>query len=223
MTVVHARRVTARRASLQDVNAIVRLLTSDHRLTAEQAAFISEFQPQLRLTLAHFGLEAGDVLVAESDAGTLLATAVWMPPGVVFGADEQKALLGLHGLEPPTTTRSRELQPLTAGEEHVRLAAVGVAPGAHHTTLETLMNPVLRWADAVRLPIYATTLACLQAELLSPFGFAPSQTGSTATESWLRRAPADRAGSRPGTEAEAGAAGSPMCGPRPPRPALGGG
>ncbi|MFD4243150.1 hypothetical protein ACFWP3_16350 [Streptomyces sp. NPDC058525] len=190
MTLIHVHQVTARRASLQDVNAIVRLLSGDHRLTSDQAAFLSRSQSQLRLTLAHFGLEAGQVWVAESGFGTLAAAAVWIPPGVVFGEDEQRSLLGLHGLEPPNMIRLGERDGRTPREEHVRLAAVGVAPTADDAVLDALLPPVLRWADAARLPTYASTLACFQTELLLPFGFAPWPTDSMAAGDWLRRAPA---------------------------------
>ncbi|MCJ0872614.1 hypothetical protein [Streptomyces sp. AP-93] len=189
MTLTHARRVSVRRATLQDVNAIVRMLSDDRRMTPQQAAFIAKSQPQLRLTIAHFGLEAGHVWVAESGLGALAAAAVWIPPGIVFDKHEQKALLGLHGLEPPTPSRSSGQGDRAPREDHVRLAAVGAAPTADDAALEALLSPALRWADAERLPTYATTLASAQSELLLPFGFSPWPSGSIAAGSWLRRPP----------------------------------
>ncbi|WP_328495446.1 hypothetical protein OHS59_23905 [Streptomyces sp. NBC_00414] len=69
-------RATVRAAGLVDVPAVVRLITQGSAGHSEQA------QRAMRLVLAHHALEQGQVWVAErDDDGTLLAAAIWLPPG----------------------------------------------------------------------------------------------------------------------------------------------
>ncbi|MFF1480607.1 hypothetical protein ACFVYD_24175 [Streptomyces sp. NPDC058301] len=189
MALTFAHRVSARRASLQDVNAIVRLLSGDHGLPPETAALVSASQAQLRLILAHFGLETGKVWVAESGSGAPEAAAVWIPPGVSIDEEEHRALLRLHGLR-PTLMPARDHDGRIPGEEdHWLLAAVGIAPTAHPAALEVVLDPVLRIVDEASLPAYATAPASFQAELLAPFGFEPCASGEARPEPRLRRPP----------------------------------
>ncbi|MFC0850248.1 hypothetical protein ACFH04_42030 [Streptomyces noboritoensis] len=138
------------------MNAIVRLLSGDHGLPPETAALVSASQAQLRLILAHFGLETGKVWVAETGSGAPEAAAVWIPPGVSIDEEEHRALLRLHGLR-PTLMPARDHDGRIPGEEdHWLLAAVGIAPTAHPAALEAVLDPVLRIVDDASLPAYAT-------------------------------------------------------------------
>lgn len=189
MALTFAHRVTARRASLQDVNAIVRLLSGDNGLPPETAALVSASQAQLRLILAHFGLETGKVWVAETGSGAPEAAAVWIPPGVSIDEDEHRALLRLHGLRPALVPARDHEDRIPGEEDHWLLAAVGIAPTAHPGALEAVLDPVLRTVDAAGLPAYATAPASFQAELLAAFGFEPFTSGPTRPEPRLRRPP----------------------------------
>lgn len=194
MTLTSVHRTTARRASLTDVNAIVRLLTEGSLLPPEAALSIRERQSELRLTLAHFGLEAGEVWIAESNGGVLEAAAVWIPPSAAIDEAQYTSLLELHELACLTTVSSRRQgDPMRPTEEHWLLAAFGVATTADTDAKEAVLRPVLRAADTAYLPAYACPPASFQAEVLRPFGFAGWGAGLLPKgASWLRRAPTPR-------------------------------
>ncbi|GGT13527.1 hypothetical protein [Streptomyces purpureus] len=184
MPLVSSRPATARRARLQDVNAIVRLLSGGRRQFAEEA------QPELRLTLAHFGLETGEVWVTESPAGTLEAAAVWLPPGAVIDEGEYRALLRLHEIGPsertPATHHPVRLQP---DDDHWLLAALGTTADGGPEAAGAVLAPVLGLIDEAMEPAYASRPASFQARLLSRWGFVPWSDGRPGL---LRREPVVR-------------------------------
>lgn len=90
-----------RPAGLVDVPAVVRLIaptppppplsvpdTAPAPVLECSALDWEQTQSAMRLVLAHHALEEGQVWVAEREDGTLLAAAIWLPPGT--------------GSEPPT-------------------------------------------------------------------------------------------------------------------------
>ncbi|MCP3760633.1 hypothetical protein [Streptomyces sp. TBY4] len=193
MPLAAAHRARARRASLKDVNAIVRLLANDS-MPPEQAVITREHQPELRLALAHFGLEAGEVWIAETNSGVLEAAAVWIPPNAAIDEEQYTALLRLHGFGALATVSSRRHDgPMQPREEHWLLAAFGAAATADLTAADAVLMPVLRAADHARLPAYACAPASYRAEALRPFGFV-SWTSESLPDSagWLHRAPTPR-------------------------------
>ncbi|MEV6400622.1 hypothetical protein AB0M39_38580 [Streptomyces sp. NPDC051907] len=163
------------------MNAIVRLLSGGRR------QFAVESQSELRLTLAHFGLETGRVWVAESEADVLEAAAVWLPPGACIDEGEYMALLRLHELRTPAGMLSAyHASRFQHENEHWTLAAVGTTASGGDEAAGAVLAPVLQLADAAGQPAFAGEPASLQAELLSQWGFVPYGSGQ---DSGLRRAP----------------------------------
>lgn len=178
-------RTAVRAAGLVDVPAVVRLFApppAPPRLSVpgpdSPAVDWEQAQRAMRLMLAHHALEEGQVWVAERADGALLATAIWLPPGI--------------GSEPPgphiSSLLSRELA--TCLPEHPVLStALGAAgPDEPHWTVVTvsapddaeawdrtvvaeLLAPGLGAVDDEDATAVAITLSARHADQLRPLGF----------------------------------------------------
>jgi len=179
------RRTAVRAAGLVDVPAVVRLFApppASPRLSVPDpgcpALDWEQTQRAMRLMLAHHALEDGQVWVAERADGTLLAAAVWLPPGT--------------GTEPPQTRfsglLSRELT--TCPPQHAVLPAAlkAAGPDEPHWTLVTvcapddadawgrtavsdLLAPGLRAVDDQDATAVAITVSAHDVDQLRPLGF----------------------------------------------------
>ncbi|MCX5562065.1 hypothetical protein [Streptomyces sp. NBC_00038] len=180
-------RTTVRAAGLVDVPAVVRLIApsppppplSGPGPDLECSALDWEqTQSAMRLVLAHHTLEEGQVWVAEREDGTLLAAAIWLPPGT--------------GSEPPDTRFSslfsRELaigpqeRPVLPTElkeawpdvPHWKVVVVGALDDTSawdHTVAADLLAPGLRTVDAQDAIAVAVMISARHGDQLRPLGF----------------------------------------------------
>ncbi|MGC5564985.1 hypothetical protein ACPYPG_19395 [Streptomyces sp. FR-108] len=186
-------RASVRAAGLVDVPAVVRLITRSSDGHSEQA------QRAMRLVLAHHALEKGQVWVAErEDDGTLLAAAIWLPPGT--GSDPPgphlKSVLSRElstGMSTGRSTRRSVAEPAFCLPPHPFLSAVS-ASGAgsgqsapywtlvavcapdetdawDRTVVDGLLAPGLRAVDAQDATAVAVTMSARHGDQLRHLGF----------------------------------------------------
>ncbi|WP_155058823.1 hypothetical protein [Streptomyces blattellae] len=182
---LHPRTAVVRPAGLVDVPAVVRLLAPSDTspglplpVPEDSAVDWDQAQRAMRLMLAHYALEEGEVWVAERADGRLLAAAVWLPPGA--------------GSEPPHTRFAslfaRELATAVPDEPGLpkALKAAGV-DGSHWTVVAVcapddteawdrsvvadLLAPGLRAVDAQGVGAVAATLSPRHMDQLRSLGF----------------------------------------------------
>ncbi|WP_326719537.1 hypothetical protein OHT59_08515 [Streptomyces sp. NBC_00243] len=214
MTTLQLRpRTTVRAAGLVDVPAVVRLIAPSppppSRSVPDPVQECStldweQTQSAMRLVLAHHALEEGQVWVAEREDGTLLAAAVWLPPGA--------------GSEPPDTrfsslfsrelaTRPQERPVLPTGLKgawpdgpHWKVVVVGALDDTSawdHTVAADLLAPGLRAVDSQSATAVAVTTSARHGDQLRPLGFRrPREVRSMpGASAWLTtRQPQGRAG-----------------------------
>ncbi|MGW3413247.1 hypothetical protein [Streptomyces sp. NPDC000888] len=213
MTTLQLRpRTTVRAAGLVDVPAVVRLIAPSppaslpvpDPVLEDCALDWEQTQSAMRLVLAHHALEEGQVWVAEREDGTLLAAAVWLPPGA--------------GSEPPDTrfsslfsrelaTRPQERPVLATGLKeawpdgpHWKVAVVGALDDTSawdHTVAADLLAPGLRAVDSQAATAVAVTTSARHGDQLRPLGFRrPREVRSVpGASAWLTtRQPQGRAG-----------------------------
>jgi hypothetical protein len=206
------RRVLVRPGGLVDVPAVVRLLVGPPAQAAAPCAGAPDPEQAaraLRLLLAHYLLEEGEVWVAEGGLGHSherpLAAAIWLPP------DARPAGARLAG------ALNRELRhpfDLINAAERVRAALAAAGPAEWHWTLTTagllgeasdealateLLAPGLRAADREGASVLAVTATDRQARQLRACGFGEPRRIPTGPDGcvWLTtRRPGRRDGPR---------------------------
>ncbi|WP_371660809.1 hypothetical protein [Streptomyces sp. NBC_00280] len=190
MTMVQLRPPAAiRPAELVDVPAVVRMIASPRPSSSGDfvAPDWARAQSAMRLVLAHYALEEGRIWVAERSDGSLLAAAVWLPPGV--------------GSEPPDTRFSSLLaRELATGPEecpalpilpmwlkdvgpdlpHWKVFIVGALDDTSdwdHTVAADLLAPGLRAVDDEAATAVAITTSPRHGDQLRSLGFrGPQET-----------------------------------------------
>lgn len=175
-------RTAVRAAGLVDVPAVVRLIAPPQGPTPRGAdaplVDWEETQRVMRLMLAHHALEEGQVWVAERADGSLLAAAVWLPPGT--------------GTEPPdprfSSILSRELDSRPAMPSPLSAVLGSAASAGPHWTVivvwppddsaapdqdvvSALLAPGLRTVEAEQAGAFAVTVSARHVEALRPLGF----------------------------------------------------
>ncbi|GHA21281.1 hypothetical protein GCM10010372_21490 [Streptomyces tauricus] len=186
-------RAAVRAAGLVDVPAVVRLITQSSAGHSEQA------QRAMRLVLAHHALEQGQVWVAErDDDGTLLAAAIWLPPGT--GTDppgphlrsvlSRELATGRSAAEPAFCLPrhgflSTVLQAAVPGRSMSYWTLVAVcAPDEtdawDRTVVDTLLAPGLRAVDEQDATAVAVTLSARHGDQLRHLGFRGPRQASVA-------------------------------------------
>ncbi|MEU9184671.1 hypothetical protein AB0D14_08900 [Streptomyces sp. NPDC048484] len=176
-------RVTVRAAGLVDVPAVVRLITQlqPEPLSGHSSAVGREqAQRAMRLLLAHHALEEGQVWVAErDDDGTLLAAAIWLPPGT--GGDPPGA--HLRSLFSRELTACPSDHPVLStvleaaagpGEPYWTLVAVCAPDDTEawdRTVVADLLSPGLRAVDGQGATAVALTMSARHGDRLRPLGF----------------------------------------------------
>ncbi|MGP4012803.1 hypothetical protein [Streptomyces sp. 4N124] len=177
-----------RAAGLVDVPAVVRLLApaaTAPRLPLQvpggPAVDWDQAQRAMRLMLAHYALEEGEVWVAERADGELLAAAVWLPPGT--GAEPPHARFGsLLARELATSVPKEPKEPVLPAA----LKAAGL-DGPHWTVVAAcapddteawdrsvvaeLLAPGLRAVDDEGVGAVAATISPRHMDQLRPLGF----------------------------------------------------
>ncbi|WP_055512294.1 hypothetical protein [Streptomyces aurantiacus] len=177
-------RAVVRAAGLVDVPAVVRLITQPQAqspsCSASQAVDWEQAQRAMRLLLAHHALEEGQVWVAErEDDGTLLAAAVWLPPGSGTGGRPGPALKNVLSRE--LTTRlprhpvlSRALKAAGPDQPFWTLVAVCVPDDTEawdRTVVADLLAPGLRAVDDQVATAVAVTMSARHGDQLRSLGF----------------------------------------------------
>jgi hypothetical protein len=135
-------------------------------------------QRAMRVMLAHHALDEGQVWVAEHADGTLLATGIWLPPGI--------------GTEPPDagirSLLTRELAICPPEHPVLSTALKAAAPDDPHWTVVTacvpddteawdrtvvaeLLVPGLRAVDDEDATAVAITVSARHVDQLRPLGF----------------------------------------------------
>jgi hypothetical protein len=171
-------RAAVRAAGLVDVPAVVRLITRSSAGHSEQA------QRAMRLVLAHHALEEGRVWVAErDDDGTLLAAAIWLPPGT--GTDPPgprlKSVLSRELSTGHSTGRSTRrsadasvfcLPPQSAPYwTLVAVCAPDETDAWDRTVVDGLLAPGLRAVDEQDATAVAVTMSARHGDQLRHLGF----------------------------------------------------
>ncbi|MEW2573856.1 hypothetical protein [Streptomyces sp. NPDC047070] len=193
-------RAAVRAAGLVDVPAVVRLITQSSAGHSEQA------QRAMRLVLAHHALEKGQVWVAErDDDGTLLAAAIWLPPGT--GTDPPgPQLRSVLSRELPTGRPAAE--PAFRLPQHPILSTVLTAAGPDRSTpywtlvavcapdeteawdrtvVDGLLAPGLRAVDEQGATAVAVTMSARHGDQLRHLGFRGPRRARVASDAsvWL--------------------------------------
>ncbi|WP_328364163.1 hypothetical protein OG800_32180 [Streptomyces sp. NBC_00445] len=184
------RSTVVRAAGLVDVPAVVRLLApaataSRPALPVPEGPAVDWEQAQraMRLMLAHYALEEGEVWVAERADGQLLAAAVWLPPGT--GTEPHHTRFG--------SLLARELD--TCVPEKPKEAVLPAAPALQAAGLDgpywtvvaacapddteawdrsvvaELLAPGLRAVDGEGVGAVAATISPRHMDQLRPLGF----------------------------------------------------
>lgn len=168
-------RTTVRRAGLVDVPAVVRLIEAPEHPAAVDW---DQAQRAMRLMLAHYALEEGEAWVAERVDGTLLAAAVWLPPGT--GTDEPRTRFGslltreLAACPPEHPVLPTALKKAGPAEPHWTVATFCAPDDTEawdRTVVTDLLAPGLHAVDAEDAPAVALTLSPRHMDQLRPLGF----------------------------------------------------
>ncbi|WP_159074276.1 hypothetical protein [Streptomyces dioscori] len=199
-------RAAVRAAGLVDVPAVARLITQSSAGHSEQA------QRVMRLVLAHHALEKGQVWVAErDDDGTLLAAAIWLPPGT--GVDPPgphlKSVLsrelatgrseatGRSAAEPAfclpqdlflsTVLKAAGPDPSAPYWTVVAVCAPDETEAWDRTVVDGLLAPGLRAVDEQDATAVAVTLSARHGDQLRHLGFRGPRRASVAPDAsvWL--------------------------------------
>jgi hypothetical protein len=198
MTTLQLRpRIAVRAAGLVDVPAVVRLfappLTADWERT----------QSAMRVMLAHLALEEGQVWVAERADASLLAAAVWLPPGTGTeppDAGVSSLLARELAIRPPEhPVLSTALKEAGPDEPHwavVTVCAPDDTEAWDRTVVAELLAPGLRAVDDEDATAVAITVTARHVDQLRPLGFRRPREVHVApgTSIWLAtRHPKSRA------------------------------
>ncbi|MFI5675434.1 hypothetical protein [Streptomyces cellulosae] len=173
---LHPRTAAAvRAAGLVDVPAVVRLFAPAPGADSPVVDW-ERTQRAMRLMLAHHALEAGQVWVAERADGTLLAVAVWLPPGTgtrppdpnlsSILSREHADCLPQHPVLPTALEAAGVVEPYWTV---VTVCAPDGTEAADPALLSELLAPGLRVVDAEDATAVAITVR--HTDRLRPFGF----------------------------------------------------
>jgi hypothetical protein len=191
-------RTSVRPAGLVDVPAVVRLIAPP----VTEAVDREQAQRAMRLMLAHYALEEGQVWVAERTGGELLAAAVWLPPGI--GAEPPQARFGgllareLADCTPKAPPLSAALNDVRPDEPHWTVAVFHAPDDTEawdREVVAALLAPGLRTVDAEHGTAVALTQSPRHMDQLRPFGFRHPRPAHLAPDitAWLTtRLPEDR-------------------------------
>ncbi|MES5823419.1 hypothetical protein [Streptomyces sp. RG80] len=165
-------RTTVRRAGLVDVPAVVRLFEAPEHPAVDW----DQAQRALRLILAHYALEEGQVWVAERVDGTLLAAAVWLPPGTESPHTRFSGLLARElttplPAEPLLSTALKQAKPAAPHWTVVTVCIPDDSEAWDRTVVTDLLTPGLQAVDAENTPAVALTLSPRHMDQLRPLGF----------------------------------------------------
>jgi hypothetical protein len=147
-----------RPGGLVDVPAVVRLIVGPPTPCPEGPA-PEQAARALRLTLAHYLLEEGEVWVAEDGLGhpgpRLRAAAIWLPPGARPAAARMTGVL---------TRELRHPLDVIDAAEQVREALTAAVPEEGHWTLTLAGPPDEEWDEALAAELLAPGLRAVDRE-----------------------------------------------------------
>ncbi|KKD05299.1 hypothetical protein TN53_24895 [Streptomyces sp. WM6386] len=170
-------RTAVRRAGLVDVPAVVRLFAMPEHSAVDR----DQAQRAMRLMLAHYALEEGQVWVAERADGTLLAAAVWLPPGTEsphtrFSGLFARELAAPLPQEPVLPTALKRAKPDAPHWSVVTVCTPDDSEAWDRRVVSDLLSPGLHTADEEGADAVAVTLSPRHMDPLRPLGFrAPHQ------------------------------------------------
>ncbi|MEV0223099.1 hypothetical protein [Streptomyces sp. NPDC050704] len=184
---------TVRAAGLVDVPAVVRLFVPPQSSTltscpsssasspsssGDSAVDWEQAQRAMRLMLAHYALEDGQVWVAERADGRLLAAGIWLPPDTEaeppdtrFSSLLSRELAAGPQGRPVLPAGLREAGP---GGPHWKVVIVGELDDTSawdHAVAADLLTPGLRAIDDRAAAAVAITMSARHADQLRPLGF----------------------------------------------------
>ncbi|MEV1078599.1 hypothetical protein AB0I98_10155 [Streptomyces sp. NPDC050211] len=182
------RSTVVRAAGLVDVPAVVRLLAPSATsprpaLPVPEGPAVDWDQAQraMRLMLAHYALEEGEVWVAERADGQLLAAAVWLPPGTGtephhtrFGSLLARELDISVPKEPKEPVLPAALRAAGLDGPHWTVVAVCAPDDTEawdRSVVAELLAPGLRAVDAKGASSVAATISPRHMDQLRPLGF----------------------------------------------------
>ncbi|WP_217237999.1 hypothetical protein [Streptomyces sp. AC555_RSS877] len=185
MTTLQLRpRTAVRAAGLVDVPAVVRLFAPPPLPppsvsgAGSPAVDWEQAQRTMRLMLAHHALDEGQVWVAERADGTLLAAAIWLPPGTGTGPPDPRHIsLVSRELDiclPKSPVLSTALKAAGLDEPHwtvVTVCALDATEAWDRTVVSELLAPGLRAVDDEDAAAVAVTISAGHVEQLRPHGF----------------------------------------------------
>ncbi|MEU6376694.1 hypothetical protein [Streptomyces sp. NPDC046909] len=165
-------RTAVRRAGLVDVPAVVRLFTVPEHAAVDP----DQAQRAMRLMLAHYALEEGEVWVAERMDGTLLAAAVWLPPGTESPHTRFSGLFARElsvplPREPALPTALKQAKPDTPHWTVITVCTPDDTEAWDPKVVTDLLSPGLHTVDADHAPAIAVTLSPRHMDQLRPLGF----------------------------------------------------
>ncbi len=176
-------RTTVRAAGLVDVPAVVRLFVPPSpsplpSVPGDSAVDWEQAQRAMRLMLAHYALEEGQVWVAERADGRLLAAGIWLPPDTETEPPDTR-FGGLLSRELANGPQDRPVLPAglrEAGPEgpHWKVVIAGELDDTSawdHTVAAGLLAPGLRAVDDQAATAVAITVSARHADQVRPLGF----------------------------------------------------